>query len=374
MNIKKLVLIVTTGLLFYVHFLEAQSSDSLSQSKNNSLLLYPIVFYLPETSLGLGVAGVYNFRFEGEPQESNPSQITFTANYTLKNQWLFIFPFELYRKNQKWKYKGELAYNIFFFNYYGIGPLSLSENRETYDATFPRFRIDVLRSYGNFFVGLRYRFDNFQIDKIKENGLLSNDNPTGVSGGITSGAGILIQYDSRDYIQFPTKGVFAETQFYTNSPVIGSNFNFFRFSSSVSTFHTLYKDWILANYGYFISNSKGIPFFEMASIGNLVSGRGFQDRRFIDRSLLTIQSELRFPIYKRFSGVTFANLSWISPNTHSYVLNRNLPSYGAGLRFKISKKFRARLRIDYALAKDVIDESGQKKWSTALYATINDAF
>ena len=35
---------------------------------------------------------------------------------------------------------------------------------------------------------------------------------------------------------------------------------------------------------------------------------------------------------------------------------------------------RQRLRIDYAFARDVFDETGQKKWSSALYATINDAF
>ncbi|MBK7525139.1 MAG: BamA/TamA family outer membrane protein [Saprospiraceae bacterium] len=374
MTLKKSVLMSGICCLCHILNLSAQSSDTLVKSKNNSFLLYPVVFFLPETNLGIGVAGVYNFRFKGEASESNPSQISFTANYTLKNQWLFIVPFELYKKNQKWKYKGELAYNIFFYNYYGIGTHSLSKNRETYDAEFPRFRLDVLRSYRKFFFGLRYRFDHFQIDKIKENGLLQDDNPTGISGGTTSGLGILLQYDSRDFIQFPTKGMYAESQLYTNSAATGSNFRFTRFSASVSTFHKISKDCILANYGYIISNSKGLPFFEMAYIGNPVSGRGFQDRRFIDRSLFTLQSELRFPVYRRFSGVTFANLSWISPDFQSYVLRQNHPSFGAGLRFKISKKYRARLRIDYAFARDVFDETGQKKWSSALYATINDAF
>ena len=96
-------------------------SNSDTTKIKNQFLAYPVVFYLPETRWGFGAAGLYNFRFRSESAESNPSQIQLIASYTQNKQLIFVMPFELYRKYNTWKIKGELTYFRYQFNAYGIG-------------------------------------------------------------------------------------------------------------------------------------------------------------------------------------------------------------------------------------------------------------
>ena len=87
------------------------SSDSDTTKIKNQILAYPVVFYLPETRWGFGAAGLYNFRFSDVPSESNPSQIQLIASYTQNKQLILVMPFELFRKNNTWKIKGEMTYS-----------------------------------------------------------------------------------------------------------------------------------------------------------------------------------------------------------------------------------------------------------------------
>jgi len=65
----------------------AQTADTVPEADN---IILPIIFYLPETSFGFSATGVYTFRFDGETAASRPSQIIYSAVYTLKNQIIRI--------------------------------------------------------------------------------------------------------------------------------------------------------------------------------------------------------------------------------------------------------------------------------------------
>jgi len=91
-----------------------QTTDSVK----NQLVAYPVVYFLPETRWGFGFAGLYNFRFKGEPPASNPSLIQFTASYTQRKQILLTIPVELYWNNNTWKLKGEFSYFRYLYNFY----------------------------------------------------------------------------------------------------------------------------------------------------------------------------------------------------------------------------------------------------------------
>jgi len=348
-------------------------SDSTKISKS-AFLAYPIAFYFPETRFGFGVAGIYSFRFKNESLKTNPSQVIFTIDYTMNRQLILVMPFELYWKNQLWKARGEIGYNRYFYNFYGIGSTSNIFDRETYDVNFPRVQLDLLRSYKRVFFGFRSGFDDYRIVRLTPDGILDNSIKIGKEGGRSIGLGLLLQFDSRDYLQSPSKGFFGELNILNNTKRLGSNFNFWRIAMNISNYTSLKEDFIIASNLIITHTSEGTPFFEMPYFGSPSRARGFQDRRFTDKNMYVFQSEFRYPIYKRLQGVAFGSISAVTPNFGKIIHEDMKGAGGMGLRFQLSKNFRTKIRLDYGVTKEILIENEPSKWKSAMYITVNDAF
>ncbi|MBK9733724.1 MAG: BamA/TamA family outer membrane protein [Saprospiraceae bacterium] len=331
----------------------------------NQLLAYPIIFYLPETNWGFGAAGFYSFRFKGESTKSNPSQIQFSVNYTLNKQIILSFPFELYTDNNHWKFKGELGYYRYQYYFFGIGNETKKVNRESFQANYPRLRLDVLRKWNNMFFGLRYRFDQFDIAKIKEAGLLEKILLNKPKGGTLSGLGLVIQLDTRDFIYNPTKGHYIDSELFVNDSWTASDYNYLRLSIDAAKYVRLANEHTLAFHMY-SANITGNPlFYDLPFFGSPKLVRGYIDRRFIDKNILVLQTEYRYPIYKRFQGVAFFASGNVA-STFSHLIKTGFKSsFGLGFRFTLNKTDRVRLRVDYGRT---LHEGG------SFYVTINDAF
>jgi Omp85 superfamily domain len=357
----KHILIVFVVLISVVHpwsdaACQSTTTDTIkSIPSKNVLLAYPIVYYQPETSWGFGGAGIFSFRFKGEKPTSNPSQIQFTAAYTLNKQVIFTLPFEMYARENAYKIKGELGYFRYFYNFFGIGGASDFDEREQYRVNFPRIRFDVLKHLGKSFLGLRYRFDFFNIKEIKEGGLLDIQNITGRDGGTISGIGLIWQYDTRNYLYNATKGMFVETEFYINNRWTFSDFSYQRLFINITLVGNAEGELIT-----------GDPiFYDMAYLGSPKLLRGYQDRRFIDKNLLAVQIELRYPLYRRFQGVSFTGIGNVGSTVANVFETKAKFTFGTGLRYIINRNDRIRIRLDYGRT---LGEGG------AFYLTINDAF
>ncbi len=359
-------LITILGLIITIHQGFGFSEPIADTIKaKNQVLVYPIVFFLPETGWGFGGAGLYNFRFSDESADSNPSQIQFTLSVTQKKQFLFTIPFEIYRNQNLWKFKGELSYYRYLYNFYGIGIDSKFEDRETFNADYPRFRVDVLRWYNKMFLGLRLRYDNVHLFGKKENGLLEKSILKGTDGGTSLGVGFVAQLDTRNYIYNPTQGFFGEAEIFVNDQFIFSDFKYIRYSLDLSKYTKIGEKKTLA-LQIFTAAITGNPFFyDLLYFGSPKLMRGFQDRRFKDKNIFVFQSEYRFPLYKRLEGGTFLSTGSVADQYKELFSNEYKIVYGAGLRFTLNQKDRIRLRVDYGRT---AKEGGN------FYITINDAF
>ena len=83
-----------------------------------------------------------------------------------------------------------------------------------------------------------------------------------------------------------------------------------------------------------------------------------------DKNLLAAQAEYRWQAMKRWGLVGFAGLGSVNDTFQKININKLLPSYGGGLRFKINRKENVNIRVDYGFG------SGQQK----LYFFIAEAF
>lgn len=344
---------------------DKQEKKARKDSANFQNSLIPIAFYLPETGFAFGGTGIATFRFRDEPKESRPSQFLYSAAYTLKNQLLLFFPYELYRHDMKYRFKGELGFYKYFYNYFGLGPDSELDAREIYDVVFPRF--ELLASYRIhpiLFVGLGYKFDYFNIRAIESGGILETTQPVGVDGGVKSNVLLNVLLDSRDNIFSSSKGIYVDATAEISRPFLGSSFSYQKFILDARHFVPLSKQTILASNLFVSQASADAPFFDLPYLSTTRLGRGFSDRRFIDYTLISAQTEVRFPIYWRFGGAAFVSASTLGEQWAALELAAPRLSGGFGLRFALNQKEKTSIRLDAGFSGEEMN----------FYITANEAF
>ena len=338
-----------------------QDTTEYNKQDDFSLSAFPLAFFLPETGFAFGGAGILVFNI-GEEKTFRKSQIQLGVAYTLKNQLLIFVPYELYVK-QKLKIYGELGYYRYIYNFYGIGIDSKAENLEIYTANFPRVINTVAyRFQDRYFVGIQNKLDVFEIPSIGP--LLANANPTGIQGGILSSLGVSLSYDNRDDIFYPTKGAFVELVAETAGSHTLSSFQYSFFQLDARYFFSVAKNHILGFNAFTGTQLGDSPFFNYFFLSSGKRGRGYNDRRFIDKNIALFQAEYRFPIYKRLTGSMFVSAGTLAPNYADLWGSSFKPSYGAGLRFQLSKKQKSNLRVDVANGLEGLQ----------FYITIGEAF
>lgn len=320
---------------------------------------------MPETRFGFGAAGVGAWRFSGEPTTSRVSQVDILSVYSLNGQLLAAFDWEVYRNNNQWKYIGTISYNDYFYYYFGIGQDSKLEDREKYFTSFPRVKLEVHRLFWKkYFAGLTYVYNRQNFKSVEPGGLLDRDVDVGSGGGTTSTIGLILQMDTRDRVNDPSKGWLNEVRYMHSSQTLGSSFDYNHFKVSIQKYTQVKEEVHLALSLKFNTASGDVPFFDMNNYGGAFVGRGYADRRFRDKNSMTAQAEVRFPIYKRFNGVIFASTGTVASTFPKVFSNRHHPAGGVGLRYFVNMKDRQMLRLDM----------GYSKEGVGMYFTANNAF
>lgn len=362
--------------LFLCGALNAQSDTLHTQAKSPNRLkaiVLPAPFYTPDTKWGGGVAGLLTFNFPKDSLNARRSSVTVGVAYTQLNQFLLYFPFQLFPKNQKYWISGEVGYFKYVFNYFGTGNQIRQDfiDRldslyiEKYDARFPRIRLSVSKKIGKgLYLGMRYVFDDFNFTKRNPNGQLIEGKVTGSNGGRISGGGLVVNYDTRNSLFYPTRGWLVEGLLYTEGGYSGSDFDYQKFVVDASKYYTIGKKSVLAFNGVVSLAAGDVPFHQMPVIGGTKKMRGYFEGTYRDENLLMLQSEYRFPLFWRLGGVVFGGLGEVSDKPNQWNFDHVRYNMGAGIRFTLDKVQRINMRLDYGI--------GYR--STGFYLTIGEAF
>lgn len=344
---------------------ESAVAPPQDSTKRYSLVALPIVAFTPETDWIFGGAGSLSFRFKGEPQKSRPSQVLMGGAYTLKKQILSYLNYQLFYKEEKYKLYGELGYYLYTYPYFGVGNDLREEDLENYEALYPRVRINALYLIRpQTYIGLRYWMDDFKIKDSVAGGLLETTGGTGVNGGLLSGLGIVFNFDSRDNIFFSGKGKYVELVLFANSPNLGSDFSFTKYTLDASTYHSNRLKHTLAVNVYTEFTFGDVPFNQMALIGGTKRMRGLIEGRFRDKHMMLLQAEYRIPIFWRFGLVVFGGTGRVANEVNELTLDALHYNFGGGIRFVLDKKEKLNLRFDV----------GRASQETGFYLTFGEAF
>ncbi|MBR08131.1 MAG: hypothetical protein CMP48_10625 [Rickettsiales bacterium] len=351
-------IILTLALL--LGFSSSQAQEK--QDKKSGVIVLPAIFFSPETSLGFGVAGMFYFR-TSDDSLSKPSNFQSVLIYTLENQVLITFPYNFFLKQDKLWLKGEYAYYIYPYQYYGIGSDVDLDIYEVYTADFLRLETNLLyQAKSNLYIGPTIFFDKYFNIEIDPNGQLKEQQTRGIQPGNVFGLGATFIYDMRNNVFSPGSGYYLEGRLLQYENALIGNYSFTDMYIDVRKYFTPLSKTELAFQLYHQSILGDPPFYNLALLGGGRQMRGYYKGGYRDNHQTVIQTEIRRYVHNRVLISAFGGFGGVSNKIGSY--EKILGSYGVGLRAEINKKEHIRIRVDYARG---VNTSG-------FYININEAF
>lgn len=234
---------------------------------------------------------------------------------------------------------------------YGDMNLSFYENLPTgkdqeFKLNFKSFAFytQVLKQFRNpkWSAGPQYLLLNSKIHVPSDN-LPSFINPKDIKSTVSQFGGA-IQFDGRDNIFTPDKGIRLQSDFFWSDNILGSDYDAWRFNLSGIGYYPITPKLIG---GLRIEGEQAFgspPFYLLPGI-NL---RGVPMGRYQGKTSLVSEVELRWDLYKRWSlmgygGVASAFNEWDKAFDKPVVY-----SYGSGFRYLLARKFKLRMGVDVA--------------------------
>jgi outer membrane protein assembly factor BamA len=329
------------------------------------LIAIPFIYYSPETKLAFGVGGVLNFRAGRNKEKTRASTIWAFGTFNLAKQFQVVVKPEIYFERNRFFLSGNIRYERTPQNFFGIGNDMPSTAEESYTPRIVNFQVGVKKKFlGHLFAGVQYDFEQMTMEKVEPGGMLEDGEIPGSRGGLFSGFGVSLDWDTRDAVLYPRKGVFLQLTADTYGAMTGSDLTFTSLKLDCRKYFLVAPDQVLALQAYIRSTAGEVPFHKLALLGGESLMRGYYKGRFRDKDILAVQAEYRVMVTKRIGVVGFAGLADVFPAFAEFKLKTIKYSLGTGFRYMINKREGTTLRLDMAWGKA----------SFGLYVTAQEAF
>jgi hypothetical protein len=367
MNIIK-ILSVLIFLSFTINGQNTKTDSTKSdttQSTNFDWFAYPYAMYSPETNFAFGGAGIIYFRTSNK-KETLPSQITFSAYYTVNNQFSTFWDPIIYFNNNKNEVGGELYFAHKIDKFYGTGSNSEEIPNPQYNFKIAEISLYFKRTlYDNLKAIALFEYNHYVILEELENPFMADSSIAGINGGNNLGVGLGFNLDSRDNIFFPSGGAYVDFYSLFFLKALGTDFIYNEYVLDARYYKSIFSDnRVLAFQFYSAITTGNTPFYSMPRLGGAWMMRGYYEGRFRDKTFTTFQAEFRDELFWKLGFTLFASAGDVGSSLNTYKLTHLKYSYGFGLRFMFDKKERINIRFDVAFGNN----------TSGIYFAIKEAF
>jgi outer membrane protein assembly factor BamA len=233
--------------------------------------------------------------------------------------------------------------------FYGIGADTPSEAQEIYDPTRQRFHTTLFKYLKpQLKLGVRYEFEDIEVDGIDPDGQLIDSDLLGVGGASVSGLGLVLAWDTRNDNDDPTAGSYHQLYALRFDHELNSSHDFDALIADLRWFTALGDKTTLASQVFSYHVSRDVPFTRLASLGGRAPTRGYRRGRFLDDTLLAVQGEIRWDRFTRAELVGFAGVAEVFHGVKNFRGASLQPTIGVGIRAQ-PRFAPARGRFDIAL-------------------------
>ncbi|WP_430817666.1 BamA/TamA family outer membrane protein [Carboxylicivirga sp. RSCT41] len=329
--------------------------DSMLVTKKNESAVLPGPVYNPSLGAGIAILPISVYHLKGQSADTKPSSTQGILFASLNRSYAIGVKQSIFLNSNKYWLEGTLNYASLRLEYYGIGQhLSINEPAwvRMYGITTDLSLQTKIN--GKLYGGITFNFKSLELNGEEEstNNWLEADGFSTKRENIVM-SGLKLSYDSRNHLFTPTSGLLS-SMFYSNSNnLIGSELNYVLFGFTCSNYININKSnpntlaWQL----YFRGSSGEVPLYDYSTPGKSKVLRGYISGKHLDKSILTIQSEYRFNIYKNWGAVVFAGAGKVFPDIAEFDKKSWLPSIGTGIRYRLLKTQNVNARLDLAFGK-----------------------
>lgn len=315
------------------------------KSRTLEYALLPAVFAQKETGFGAVIYNEFSF-FTDDKVDTQASRAGLALTMTTERQFIARIPTFINFDNNDWVLGGNADFRIYPNRYYGIGNKT-DWNYQGYTETVLSFDYELRRRvWGPFYAGLRWNLRTaFEMEGelfYDKDGEELAEIPDDVKDAVydfylNQGLGVQAAYDTRDNYQYPLRGGYHRTSLEVFSKALGGDYDYLLWTVDARQYVPTFENQVLALQFLSELRSGTMGFPLMAEIGGTYLMRGYYRGRYRANNLLVLQAEYRFPIYKRLSGVGFADVGEVYGAGSPFALDALRWTAGGGLRFRFGE-------------------------------------
>lgn len=312
--------------------------------------ILPVCSYDPASGVEMGVMPVFSVAPKVNNEGSRYYRASSAVNHLTysTNAWINLRSDLQYYTSKGFCYKAYTQFLSAPDYYYGIGNDTLNTTPSSFYYQYFRSAIELTKMINSqYFVG--FKTDFMSTDMSKKDGMLLQGNVAGNNGGKMLGFGPVIRYDSRDNVNYPSKGSYVEV-----SGLWFQENNLFDYQCSIYNidirkYISIKGQTTLALQANATVSEGNIPFYRMPAIGGKYNLRGILNKfMYIDKNCWFAQAEIRKMLFWRLGAVAFAGAGNDFDTWNASLYTRVKAIYGGGVRVQMVPRDKLNMRIDYA--------------------------
>jgi hypothetical protein len=259
------------------------------------------------------------------------------------------------------RYLGVAGYASVNLTFYGIGDVDFGSTPLDYNlkAFFLIQEIKARIARSDLFAGARYTFAN--ADSTFD---IGGDLPVFIQDRLevrTGGFGPVLEYDSRDNILSPNRGISAQANGLIYDPVLGGDTHYFSVRSFAKFYRDVLKKKLLLGLRLDGRFSGGdVPFYAYP----FIDMRGIPAMRYQGEYAFVTEGQVMWNCWRRWYLLGFLGSGWAVNSLSELALDNAEISKGFGFRYLMARVYGLRVGIDVA--------RGPEKW--AFYIQVGSAW
>jgi hypothetical protein len=274
-----------------------------------------------------------------------PDITTLLGMYTANNSWLAgAFRMSSLPKLGM-KYRVGAVYTSLNLSFYRDLP-SIGEKEYQFNLTSSPVLLNVSKKINKkeIYLGLQYVFSRTKVKSRFSDSLPAFVDKAKEVDSKTGSLGVFLDWDKRNSIFTPDKGVRVNLSYSVNAEWTASDYNYQRTDAWINWFTSVKKNWISGLRAEVQHVFDDPPFYLLPYL----SLRGVPAARYQGASTVLLETEQRFDMNLRWSLLGFGGLAKAIDKNKSFGEAPYVYNVGAGFRYLIARTFKIRTGIDIA--------------------------
>lgn len=320
------------------------------------LLIVPEPHYNSRDDFGMSLEAIHPFRTGMQSDLSGDSEFRLLGRIHTTGNGAAEAATTTFFGEGRWYLKAKIEYRSLIERFWGIGPDTPEDAEELYRPQQVRSYVELFhRVVDGLRLGGRVEWNDFKYVDVESGGLLDTIDYPGLKGDNATGVGIVGEYDGRDNVYAPRRGMYVQGFAMFFLEALNGDHQFQTAHLDFRSFHAVGRRSVLAFQFFTFANYGDAPIWRYAAVGGRAHSRGYNRGRFLDRRMSATQLEWRFPVQGRLDMALFAGVAAAADDYDEYSLETLRPTLGVGGRLHVTKDRDLMLLGDVAFGQENVE-------------------